>query len=124
MSTKPTKKGAVSFDIFQSQGFGKDKLRKSLLDRQDRLKNSVWRKTFPPSPQAIHAKKTNKQLLAGSDHSAVVALIRPWHVRPPPMPQTENLMAASVYMCEKADICRLFALFYHALGCHRQGSHV
>ena len=27
-------------------------------------------------------------------------------------------MAASVYMCEKADICRLFALFYHALGSH------
>ena len=27
-------------------------------------------------------------------------------------------MAASVNVCEKADICRLFALFYHALGCH------
>ena len=92
---------------------------KKVSPEYDRLKNSVCRKTSPPS--AGHTCKENKQATFGRRHHCSGGGPNSSMACPPPhcrKQKTWSVMAAAiVYMCEKADICRLFALFYHALGC-------
>ena len=100
------------------------------LERADKLRKSlliVPQKSFGEIKQRLGAYMQRKQtsnFWQGAT-AVVVALILPWHVPAPPVPQKEKLIRnGSKCMCghEKPDICPLFALFYHALGCQCRGS--
>ena len=82
------KTNIVSFDIFQSQGIGKDRqIKKVCLNTIDSKTpfGAIKQRLFPPS--AGHTCKENKQASFGSSEqlttAVLVALILLWHVRPP-----------------------------------------
>ena len=89
ISPQNQQKLAVSFDIFESPGIGKDKLRKFLLNTID--SKTPFGERLPPVRRPYMQRKQTSNFWQRATTAVLVGPNSSMACPPPSMPQTENL---------------------------------